>query len=89
MAAIGKKVIGNGDVFMKKRQDIEAISAKIVSLAGDENRLKMAIEKTHDILRARIAATDTGTRERLRDAIRSETFAKAFDKELAGLTIPL
>lgn len=89
MAAIGKKIIGSGDVFARRRQDIEAISANIVGLAGNEVRLKTVIEKTHDLLQVRIAATDTGTRERLRDAIRSETFAKAFDRDLAAATIPL
>lgn len=89
MAAIGKKIIGNGDVFARRRQDIEAISAQIVDLAGNETRLKAAIEKILQLLNSRIAATDTGTRERLRDAIRSETFAKAFDRDLADETIPL
>ncbi|MEC3911021.1 AIPR family protein [Sphingobium sp. CR2-8] len=89
MAAIGRKIIGNGDVFARRRQDIQAISAKIVDLAADEARLKATVEKTHDLLKARIAAADTGTRERLRDAIRSETFAKAFDRDLANETIPL
>lgn len=89
MATIGTKIIGNGDVFTKRRQDIEVISAKIVGLAGDELRLKAAIEKTHNLLKKRIANTDTSTREKLRDAIRSETFANAFDQDLAKETIPL
>ncbi len=82
MAAIGKKVIGDGDVFTRRRQDIEAISAKIVALAGAETRLKAAIEKTHDLLLARIAATDTSTRERLRDVIPT---AETSDSDRAGI----
>jgi hypothetical protein len=89
MAAIGKKIIGTGDVFTKRRQDVEQISAKIIEVAGNEICLKMAIEKTHSLLTKIITTNDTSTRERLRDAIRSETFAKTFDRDLVDVSILL
>jgi hypothetical protein len=89
LAAIGRKVIGNGDVFSRRKQDIEAISQRIVTLADSEHRLKATIEKIYKVLTNRIAATDASTRERLRDAIRSEAFAKAFDRDLIDEDIPI
>ena len=87
MAAIGKKVIGNTNVFTKKRQDIEAISAKIVDLAGDESRLRAAVKKLHDLLNTQIS--EKSTREKIRDTIRSESFARTFDRILEKETISI
>lgn len=84
MAAIGHKVLGGGDIFGRRKQDIESGTQRIINLADDEARFKPVIESVHKLLVRRIALTDTSTRERLRDAIRSETFAKAFEKDLAG-----
>lgn len=89
LAAIGRKVIGNGDIFARRKQDIEAISQRIVTLADNEHRLKATIEKVYKVLQKRVSATDASTRERLRDAIRSEAFAKAFDHDLVDEDIPI
>ncbi|WP_114393499.1 AIPR family protein [Oleisolibacter albus] len=89
LAAIGRKVIGNGDIFARRKQDIEAISQRIVTLADNEHRLKATIETVYKVLQKRVTATDASTRERLRDAIRSEAFAKAFDHDLVDEDIPI
>lgn len=89
MAAIGKVIIGSGDVFLKRRKDIELIFTEIMQISHDEDRLKHAITRTHFILIECMTKFDTSTREKLRDAIRSETFAKAFDSDLARSALVL
>lgn len=88
MAAVGQKVIGSGDVFARKRQDIENASNKIIAIADSEANLRSVMDSVYTVLQRRIAATDTSTREKLRDAIRSEAFAKAFDRDLFAEKIP-
>ncbi|MEO7688633.1 MAG: AIPR family protein [Sphingomonas sp.] len=82
MAAIGRKAIVSGNVFSQKRQDIEAASDKIVALCDNELKLKFAVEEVSKVINSKIMSFDTSTREKLRDAIRSETFAKLFDSAL-------
>ncbi len=87
--ALGERRIGISNVFALKRQDIEAISEKIVSLAGSENRLRKVIQEIYDLLEILINKANITTREQLRDTIRSESFAKAFDEVLAVNPISL
>lgn len=89
LAAIGKKAVAGGDVFTKKKSEIESIVRKLVDFADDENKFKVAVGKIERVLIAQVAQFDTETRERLRDVIRSETFAKAFDVELAKISLPV
>ena len=89
LAAIGKKAVAGGDVFNKKKSEIEKIVQKIVTFAEDESRFKSAVEKIEKILVNQLAQFDTDTRERLRDVIRSESFAKSFDIELAKTSLPV
>ena len=89
MAAIGRTAFGNGDVFNKRKADIEASSDKIIRFCDNEIVMKVAIDKIGKALNRRISAMAIDAREKLRDTIRSETFAKAFDADLLGENIKL
>jgi len=85
LSGIGSKVIGAGDVFNKRKADIENAAAELVALCDDETRLKAAINNISDVVQLRVKSiAGDGSRERLRDAIRSESFAKSFDADLAA-----
>jgi AIPR protein len=89
LAAIGKKAVSGGDVFNKKKSEIETIVRKLIEFADDELKFKTAVGKIEKLLTAQVAQFDTETRERLRDVIRSESFAKSFDAELAKISLPV
>ncbi len=85
LSGIGSKVLGSGDVFSKKKSDIENAANSLILLCDDENRLKAAINNVSAVVESRVKALGTETsRERLRDAIRSESFAKFFESELSA-----
>lgn len=89
LAAIGAKVVSGGNVFNKKKSEIESIFTRIVSLADNEEKFRLAVGKISKVVESQVAQFDTDTRERLRDVIRSETFAKAFDAEVAKVSLPV
>lgn len=88
LAAIGRKSISGRDVFSLKRSDLEASLKALTDLAEDEPKLKKAIALVSRVLDRQVNALGLSARERLRDAIRSETFAKSFETELAKVTFP-
>ena len=84
LAGIGRKIVRVNNIFAQKRQDIEAAANGIIAICDDEAALRLAVEKIAIILQRRVGMLDASTRERLRDAIRSESFAKSFDADLGG-----
>jgi hypothetical protein len=89
MAAIGRTAFGSGDVFSKRKSDIEQISDRVIRFCDNETVMKSVIEKIGRALNRRISSMGIDAREKLRDTIRSETFAKAFDSDLTNEGIRL
>lgn len=87
LSVIGHSAFGGRDVFAMKKTDIETASNRLIQLGDDEQKLKEVLQKVHAILQARVTSLNIGTRERLRDAIRSESFAKSFDADLQSAKI--
>jgi hypothetical protein len=87
LAAIGRKLIVKGDAFTQKKTEIEAILNKVIGLCDNETRLKSTIEIVHGVLARQMASTGTSARERFRDVIRSESFAKVFDNDLSKIVL--
>lgn len=84
MSGIGRKIGGPGDIFSKKKGDIEAFASGIIALCDNEIRLKAMLNQLVTLLEVRIAS-GSGSRERLRDMIRSESFAKQFESDLVSV----
>jgi len=83
LSAIGSRLIPRKDVFSLKKSEIESAFSHLLLLAEDELLLKSAIDYIHSVLSDQISELEISGRERLRDAIRSETFAKSFDATLS------
>lgn len=78
LAGIGLKFANARDVFSMKKAAMTTISEAIISLCKDEERLKEAVVEIVDAVEKRLAAMGVTTQERVRDTIRSETFATQF-----------
>ncbi|RYG57694.1 MAG: hypothetical protein EON56_01875 [Alphaproteobacteria bacterium] len=87
LSAIGSSIVGSGDGFMKKKSEIEGVFARGMKLCDDEAQLRKMVDSTAAILKKQLDVLNVDTRERLRDAIRSETFAKAFDAEMRQVVL--
>ena len=89
MSAIGNKIGGRGDIFGRSRADQGLISDRIIQLCDDEIKLKAFLVAVYNTLERRVNSMAIQGRERLRDTIRSETFAKAFDGDVSTLQLNL
>jgi hypothetical protein len=88
LAAIGRKLIEGRDPFASRKADLEVSLKALSDLTEDEHRLKQVIAIVYRLLEKQIRTLGLTARERLRDAIRSESFAKSFDAELSRVTFP-
>lgn len=69
-----------------RRGRISSISDAIVSLAKNEDDLKRSVAEMVEFVEARLKEIGTSGQEKIRDAIRSETFSSAFrDKVLTSI----
>lgn len=89
LSAVGIHAVPRKDVFSLKKSEIENSVSYILQLAEDELRLKAAIDYIYSMLSDQIDDLEIVGRERLRDAIRSETFAKSFHSTLTASDIDL
>lgn len=89
LAAVGKKTIQASDVFNIKKSSIDEIATRIVKFSDSEDAIRNVFSAVHSILDKQVRSLGSTTRERMRDAIRSESFAKTFDTELASTTLPI
>ncbi|MFK0330776.1 AIPR family protein [Rhizobium sp. NPDC090275] len=78
MAGVGLSELDGANVFSLKKNKIAAIAQKIIDVSKDEDSLKALVEKVIGVVQARLAEMGIATQERVRDTIRSETFASAF-----------
>ncbi|SPJ23720.1 AIPR family protein [Palleronia abyssalis] len=82
---LGLKTVGRGRVFDLRSNKVEKIAAEINRMCGDEqNFIKFCNDTRQEVegLLQKLQDMDASSvsRERLRDALRSETFAHEFDK---------
>lgn len=82
MAGVGKKVFAGHNLFNQKKNEIASFHDTIVKLCDDEARLKSVLEDIGHVLTKSVSSIGAPSRERLRDAIRSESFAKAFEADV-------
>ena len=78
LAGIGLRMTGAKDVFGMKKAKIANLSDLMVALAKDEEGLKQAVIDVVGVLEEQLASSNISTQERIRDTIRSESFALAF-----------
>lgn len=86
LAAIGLWTTEGKSVFAQKKTKIAIFSDQIVKLAKSEEALKASMTSAVDIIEARLAEMGVSNQERIRDAIRSESFSSAF-REKALLAV--
>jgi hypothetical protein len=89
MAGLGQAASQNRDMFAQRRSDVEAFHQKMVDLCDNETKLKAKVQAVVALLQARVTSMSIDTRERLRDAIRSEGFAKSFNSDLQAARLTL
>lgn len=86
LAGIGLNSTGGRSVFNQKKTKIAGISENIIGLAKDEDKLKAAVTEIVDAVEDRLRAMGITTQEKIRDTIRSESFATGFRDGI--LTVP-
>lgn len=82
LTGIGLNVTGGQNIFNVKKKDMQLFAKSIVDLAKDEEKLKGEIEKIVFIVSERLEELGVTNQERVRDAIRGETFAIKFKEQI-------
>ena len=79
LAGIGIEITKNQTVFSLKKGDRDKIASEFLSLCGDEKRLTSSVSRIVSIIDEQLKKQGaTQSQERIRDAIRSETFFTQF-----------
>jgi hypothetical protein len=89
MYALSRKALGRGAIFGRRRADVERFVSDLRALYHDEERLKRAIKKVSNALSSQVASLGLDSRERIRDAIRSDSFFASFDRDLEKLDLQI
>ena len=88
LSSLGYTNTSGKDLFSAKSNAIASACDSIISTASEESTFtsfcEAAAEKVEKLLELRVGAVSTTSRERIRDALRSETFASDFHKNLAS-----
>lgn len=84
LAGIGLKLTQAKNVFSMKKGKVASVSESIIELCKNEERLKQEITGIVAIVEGRLRAMGVTTQERIRDTIRSETFAAAFRENVSA-----
>lgn len=82
LAGIGLRITNGGNVFSAKRKTLERIVSAFLELAKNEEKLKREVADIVKIVEHRLKEVDVTSQERIRDTIRSETFAGEFKKRI-------
>jgi hypothetical protein len=84
LTGIGLRLTGGKDVFGLKKGKLHAICDSIIELAKDEDKLKSAIVKIVKVLEQRLSSQALTSQEKVRDAMRSDTFSSWFRSSISG-----
>lgn|GEM_PF-709160 len=84
LAGIGLKAAQAKNVFQLKKSQISIVSEGIISLAKDEERLIAEVSDIVALVESRLSSTGVTSQEKIRDTIRSESFAASFKDSLAA-----
>ncbi|KQW79156.1 hypothetical protein ASC89_12710 [Devosia sp. Root413D1] len=84
LSGIGMSVTDSTDVFGMKKNKIVGVAEEMIRVCRDEDDMKALINRIVAIMEQRLTETGVTTQERIRDAIRSETFAATFKERLAA-----
>lgn len=88
MCTAGFIVTGGRDVFGLKKSKIEKIAKNIISLAKSEEALVTVANRTATIIEEKLKSMGLSSPARMRDTIRSETFANEFMEALRREQFP-
>lgn len=75
------------NVFSMKKAKLAATADAIIKLCKDEEGLKTSVINVVSIIEIRLKEMGITTQERVRDTIRSETFAATFKERLLATDI--
>ncbi|MCT7666698.1 AIPR family protein [Shinella kummerowiae] len=82
LTGIGLKATKGKNVFTLKKAKIASTSDEIISIAKDEEALKASVTEVVHLVERRLRSMSVTTQEKIRDTIRSESFAAAFRDEV-------
>ena len=85
LAGIGLRVTDAQNVFTMKSGQIPAVAEKFLKICKDEEKLKMSVTKVVQVIEDRLQELGVTGQERIRDAIRSETFSTSFRDKIRAL----
>jgi hypothetical protein len=84
LAGIGLRATDGKDVFAMKKAKTASVAETLVDLSKDEEKLKNSVADIVAVVEDRLREMGVTTQERVRDAIRSETFASTFKERIAN-----
>ncbi|WP_225124290.1 MULTISPECIES: hypothetical protein [unclassified Bradyrhizobium] len=87
LAGIGLHMTRASNVFSMKKAKLAATADAIIKLCKDEEGLKTSVINVVSIIEIRLKEMGITTQERVRDTIRSETFAATFKERLLATDI--
>ena len=79
------RVTEGQNVFAMKKSKFANVADSIIALGKDEEALKNAVVDVVSIVSTRLREMGVVSQERIRDTIRSETFALLFRERVLGL----
>jgi len=84
LAGIGLALTKGEKVFGMKKAKLASLSEALVALAKDEDKLKKAVTEVVSVVEEQLASLKDMSQERIRDAIRSESFAVSFRETMTS-----
>ncbi|MGB3338347.1 MAG: AIPR family protein, partial [Devosia sp.] len=84
LAGIGLRLTRAKNVFSMKKSNMANVCDDLIELCKDEESLKRVIAEVVSVVEERLKATGVTTQERIRDTIRSESFAVAFRERMTS-----
>lgn len=87
LAGIGLRLTDASNVFSMKKSKMANVCDALLNLCKDEEGLKQAVTDVVNVVEERLRATGVVTQERIRDTIRSETFAMAFRERMIATAV--
>ncbi|NDW05151.1 AIPR family protein [Jiella pacifica] len=82
LAGIGLKLSEGENTLTMKKGKLTTLATSFISLCKDEDRLKSAVTSVVGVVQERLLEMSVSSQERIRDTIRSETFAVQFKQNL-------
>lgn len=86
LCAAGMRASGSKNVFALKKGEIPNVANRLIQIGKSEDRFKEVVDEAVQLIERRLSEYGASTQEKVRDSIRSESFANDFKTKIASGT---